>query len=291
MTRKKSYTHAQLHTLSRRSHLDETQLVELEKLRIGFEGEQTFDQVIQSFVDTHHLIHIKDLLFQYDGRQKEIQIDNIVISNDTCYIFEIKKYSFNVRIDDRGFFYYEDGMEFTSLNNQIERLRGSVRELLKNVGYPMKIKHYLVFINPDRTVFGLQRQHQVLIHTTLNHFLKNHMQRNRDDYSYLIAAIDDYRIPYSKHIQLYDLDLEHLARGVYCNDCDGRMARVSKFRFQCRACNSQLTTLEAVQMLIQEVKSLNHEFKISSRFLSKLSGGEISSSTIRKYHSLNQIKY
>lgn len=291
MTRKKSFLHSQLQVLFRRSYLDDENRMKLEKLSFGLSGEQSFDQIIQTYVQTFNLIHVKDLLFKYDNGEKEIQIDNIVISNDTCYIFEVKKYNFNIKIDDRGLFFYEEGKEFTSLNIQIERQKGAIHDLLKDIGYPMTIKHYLVFINPDRTVFGLQRKHSVLTHNTLNHFLENHMRKNREDYSYFVPLIDSRRLPFSKYDQFYDISLKNLAKGVYCEKCDGRMQRVSQRIYQCEDCRISIGTLEAIRQLIEDLKFLNPQFKLDSIILSRLSGNEISSATIRRYRKEDKIRF
>lgn len=291
MTRKKSFLHSQLQVLSRRSHLDDKNLKMLEKLTLGFIGEQSFDQVIQPYIHTFNLIHVKDLLFRYDNGEKEIQIDNIVISNDTCYIFEVKKYNFNLKIDNRGLFFHEEGKEFTSLNTQIERQKRAILELLKDIGYPMTVRHYLVFINPDRTVFGLQREHSVLTYNTLNHFLENHMKKNWDDYSYFPPLIDSRRLPFSKHDQFYEVDLDKLAKGVYCEKCNGRMLRVSQRTYHCEDCSVSIGTLDAVRQLIHDLRFLNPKFKMDSVILSRLSGNEISSATIRRYRKKDKILF
>lgn len=291
MTRKKSFLHSQLQVLSRRSHLDDKTRNKLEKLSLGFAGEQSFDQVIEPYIHTFNLIHVKDLLFKYDNGEKEVQIDNIVISNDTCYIFEVKKYHFNLKIDNRGLFFYEEGKEHTSLNTQIERQKAAINELLKDIGYPMTIKHYLVFINPDRTVFGLQREHSVLTQNTLHYFLEIHMRKNREDYSYFLPLIDSRRLPYSKYDHFYEIDLDKLAKGVYCENCDGRMKRVSNRIYYCEKCEISINTLTAIRHLIQDLNYINPTFKLNSVLLSRLSGKEISSSIIRKYRQEGKIIY
>lgn len=291
MTRYKSFSHLQLEVLESRMQLDNTRKVELERLNNGFIGEQYFDDIIEPFVETHNLIHIKDILFEYDEGKKEIQIDNIVIANDTCYIFEVKKYQFNLCIDDRGFFYYEDGKEFTSLNTQVEKQKGEVRQLLNEVGYPMAINHFIVFVNPERTVFGLQRKHNVLTRAILNDFLEQKMKPNRKDYSFFVSAINERRLKISKYAEFYKIDLDLLNKGVYCASCQNRMRRTSRYYFTCYRCEVRLGTLDAVKLLIRELRLLNPEHKITSKLIRRLSDGEISDSIIRKYRINKKIKY
>ncbi len=291
MTRNKTYTHLQLKTLSQRTQLDDTKKMELERLDNGFHGETSFDDLIESYVQAHDLIHIKDLLFEYDEGKKELQIDNIVVAGDACYIFEVKKYQFNLVIDDRGFFYYENGKEFSMLNTQVEKQKGEVRQLLADIGYPMPIHHFIVFMNPDRTVFGLQRKHNVLTRAILKDFFEQKMRPNRKDYSFFVSAINERRLKISKHATFFKIDLDLLKKGVYCTACDNRMRRTSNYFYTCYGCNLRIRTLDAVKLLIRDLRLLNPEHKIDSGIISRLSGGEISSSVIRKYRMKGLIKF
>lgn len=291
MTRNKTYTHLQLKTLSQRTQLDDTKKMELERLDNGFHGETSFDDLIESYVQAHDLIHIKDLLFEYDEGKKELQIDNIVVAGDACYIFEVKKYQFNLVIDDRGFFYYENGKEFSMLNTQVEKQKGEVRQLLADIGYPMPIHHFIVFMNPDRTVFGLQRKHNVLTRAILKDFFEQKMRPNRKDYSFFVSAINERRLKISKHATFFKIDLDLLKKGVYCTACDNRMRRTSNYYYTCYGCNLRIRTLDAVKLLIRDLRLLNPEHKIDSGIISRLSGAEISSSVIRKYRMKGLIKF
>ena len=291
MTRNKTFTHLQLKTLMQRTQLDDTKKMELERLDNGFHGENSFDDLIESYVQAHDLIHIKDLLFEYDEGKKEVQIDNIVVANDVCYIFEVKKYQFNLVIDDRGFFYYENGKEFSMLNTQVEKQKGEVRQLLADIGYPMPIHHFIVFMNPDRTVFGLQRKHNVLTRAILEDFFEQKMRPNRKDYSFFVSAINERRLKISKHATFFKIDLDLLKKGVYCTACDNRMRRTSNYYYTCHGCNLRIRTLDAVKLLIRDLRLLNPEHKITSKLISRLSDGEISSSIIRKYRLNGNIKY
>lgn len=291
MTRKKSFTHLQLHVLMQRTQLDDNKKLELERLESGFHGETELDYLIEPYIHAHELIHIKDLLFEYDEGKKEVQIDNIVVSNDACFIFEVKKYQFNLGIDERGFFYYENGKEFSMLNTQVEKQKGEVRQLLVDIGYPMQIHHFIVFMNPDRTVFGLQRKHNVLTRAMLMEFLEFKMKPNRKDYSFFVSAINERRLAISKHATFYKIDVDVLKKGVFCSSCCNRMRRTSRYYYTCYGCNVRVSTLDATKLLIRDLRLLNPEHRIDSALISRLSDGEISCSVIRKYRLKGLIKF
>ena len=291
MTRKKSLNHMQLDVLNYRATLDDKNTQTLQKLENGYEGELLFDQVLEQYKNQYDLIHVKDFLFKYDGGSKEIQIDNIVISHDVCYIFEVKKFGFNLVLDERNMFFYEDGRECTMLNNQSERQIGTMRQLLSECGYPMAINHRMVFINPNQTVYGVKKDSPILLPNTMKRFLDHHMKPNRKDYRFLEDALNERRLARSKHDTFYEIDLDVLRKGVYCADCATRMIRSSRYKYSCNGCDARISTLDAIRRLIHDIRVLNPDYRLTSQFLSRLSGGEISGSAIRKYRLRGSIEY
>lgn len=272
----------QLEVLGYRAGLIEEQKETLSRLRNGYKGELLFDEILAS---NQEIIHVKDLLFEYDG-SSEIQVDNIIIAGDICYIFEVKNFSFNLRVDGKQSFYYENGNECSMLNTQVERQKDSVRQLMNDVGYPMVIHHYLVFINPNQMVYGLENNHPIIMRNTLNKFLVQHMKPNRKNYDFLESFIDERRLLRSRHNQYYEIDLGALKKGVFCPGCKQRLGKISRYRYQCGKCFGYFGTVDAIQLLIRDIRCLNPEFKLDSGFLSRLSNEEISSSAIRR-HRLN----
>lgn len=284
MTRKQSFQHMQLIVLSYRADLLDADKEALARFDNGYKGEVLFDENVSEFPD---IIHIKDVLFAYDNNSREIQIDNIIIAHDVCYIFEVKNFSFNLRIDEKGNFFYENGNECSMLNTQTERQKESVRQLMNDAGYPMVIKHYLVFINPNQMIYGLDNKHPIIVRNTLTRFLDNHMKPNRRNYEFLEIAIDERHLPHSKHDQYYEINLDYLKKGVFCPRCKQRLKKISRYKYHCEMCSGYIGTADAIKLLIRDIRCLNPGFKLDSIFLSRLSDGEISSSAIRR-HRLNQ---
>lgn len=281
----------QLDVLNYRSTLDDESVLTLQKLENGYEGELLFDQVLKKYKVQYGLIHVKDFLFEFDGGSKEIQIDNIVISHDACYIFEVKKFEFNLMMDDRNMFYFEDGRECTMLNNQTERQVGTVRQLLSDCGYPMAIHHRLVFINPNQTVYGMKKESPILLPNTMMRFLDNYMKPNRRDYRFLEDALNERRLLRSKHVNFYKIDLDTLRKGVYCKSCSTRLIRSSRYKYSCNGCDVKISTLDAIKCLIHDIRVLNPDYKMTSQFLSRLSDGEITGSAIRRYRIKGDVQY
>ena len=287
MTRKKSFRHTQLNVLSYRTQLLNDDKETLKRLESGFRGEVLFDDMLSDYPD---IIHVKDVLFAYDNN-REIQVDNIIVAHDVCYILEVKNFSFNLKVDSRGFFFYENGKECSLLNTQAERQKDSVRQLISDIGYPMPIHHYLVFINPDQMIYGLESRHPIITRNTLGKFLVNHMKGNRKNYDFFETAIDERRLKHSKHDHYYDICLNNLKKGVFCPKCYQRMRRISRYRYHCGICLKYVGTVDAIKLLIRDIKSLNPEYKLNSLFLSSLSDNEISSSAIRRHRLKDSIDY
>lgn len=277
----------QLEVLNYRTRLFDEQIETLGRLNNGYKGELLFDEMLMQHQE---IIHVKDLLFQYDG-SREIQIDNIIIARDMCYIFEVKNFSFNLRIDAKGCFFYENGKECSMLNSQVERQKDSVRQLMNDVGYPMVIHHYLVFINPNQIMYGLESNHPIIMSNALNKFLEHNMKPNRKNYDFLESSINERRLLRSKHDLYYEINLDDMKKGVFCPGCGQRLRRISSYRYYCVHCIEYLMTVDVVKLLIRDIRLLNPSFKLDSEFLSRLSGGEISSSTIRRKRLNGNVSY
>ena len=78
----------QLQVLRRRDALSEQEEKEFEKLQRGYIGELDFDKLLDVHLSGLDVYHVKDYRFKVDG--SEVQIDNLLISGDQFYTFEVK---------------------------------------------------------------------------------------------------------------------------------------------------------------------------------------------------------
>lgn len=289
--RKKSLLHRQLEIQSIRSGLTNDEGKELQKLARGYSGEVAFDEVLRDYVVDSNLIHIKDYLFEYDGGKSEVQIDNIIIANDVIFIFEVKNYNANLCYTSSDMFSFESGQDCGDLNVQLERQRTGIRQLFKEMTPRLDVSDYDVFINPEQTIYGLSNRTRVLVQSNLRRVLKRLLLPNHYSHDGLLKFLEKNRLVRSRYERQFPLNIDAMRKGVFCSECLSEMRRLSNYYYRCECCDVRYSTLEVIQMLIDELKCLDYGFRITSADLSKLSGHQICATTIRRHRRRGKVQF
>jgi hypothetical protein len=204
-----------LHARIKLSEADRNYYLNLEK---GFRGELEFDLLIESLPDENY-IALNDLI--YEMNSKVVQIDSMLISNNTVYLFEVKNFE--------GDFYIEKDRWFSSTDNeiqnpilQLQRSETLSRRLLKELGFGGIVKPYLIFINPEFHLYNAPREPQIIFPTQLNRFLQELLSKTTktnsldSKHSKKLLSIHLKDSPYSR-IPKYTYD--QLNKGIYCACC------------------------------------------------------------------------
>lgn len=297
--RNKSRRHKQLEILSYRYDLPEADLIELENLKRGYEGELEFDGVLEDEFSQLNFVHVKDYCFKVgrknfsstkseDSIDREIQIDNIIIAGDRMITFEIKNYNFDLKYDD-GQWSYMKGKKFSDPLIQIRRQKNDLQELAEDIGFNIKVFSTIVFINPHQTIYNLPEHSEVIVRSNLLKKLKKVLWENRNDYSGLMEQLEVRRLPESQYQGDTGVLFENLKTGVFCEECGGKLTRVNLRTFGCTECNINLSALTMLKRLIYELEILNRSWKITPATINKFSGKEISESCVRKHKMAGSI--
>ena len=93
-------------------------------LNKGFIGEQHFDEWLHHLPDNWLILN--DLLFEFS--HSHFQIDSMVISNSTIYIFEVKNYDGDYYMEDDRWF-STSGAEIKNPIFQLKRTETLLRKL------------------------------------------------------------------------------------------------------------------------------------------------------------------
>jgi hypothetical protein len=120
---------------------EENYYLNLEK---GYEGEQKFDKWTENFSD--NCLVLNDLLLEYNNTI--FQIDSLIISSNTIYLFEVKNYEGDFFIEaDR--WYSLSKTEIKNPLHQLQRNESLFRRLLQDLGFNISIEPYPIFVNPE----------------------------------------------------------------------------------------------------------------------------------------------
>jgi hypothetical protein len=248
-------------------------------LKKGYEGEVMFDEYLKTIGVKSYVLN--DLLFELN--HSHFQIDSLLISQNHLHLFEVKNYE--------GEFYFE-GAKFKKFNGnevknpllQVDRNESLFRQLMNSFGVKIPIKAYLIFINPEFTLYQAPLDRRIILPTNLNRTIQqinNEKSTLNDQHAGLSEKLLSSHIaksPYSK-IPLYEYS--QLQKGVFCQSCRTANEDYRKHRFTCRTCAMDEKTEKAVLRNVQEFKLLFPLDMVSTNIIYEWCGGVFPKKTIR----------
>lgn len=249
------------------------------KLRKGYEGEVKYDEWMES-LEIEHLT-LNDLLLEMNDTT--FQIDSSVIVQDALLLFEVK--------NSEGDYYYEDellkkmnGTEIKDPLLQLERSTSLLRQLLNSLGFHLEIKSYIVFINPEFTLYQAPKNAPIILPSQLNRFMKklnkkhsrlNNMHKKLAEKLLALHKVDN---PYQR---LPKYTYEQITKGVICVKCHQLIEKIIKKEFMCSYCGTHEKVETAVIRSIGEIQLLFPEKKITTTEVYDWCNGVLSRKTIR----------
>jgi hypothetical protein len=135
-------------------------------LQKGFEGEVMFDGYLQQINMQSYILN--DLLLEQN--HSHFQIDSMMILQRLSYLFEVKNFE--------GEYYFE-GDTFKTINGnevknpllQLDRNVSLLRQFFNSLGFKIPIEPYLVFVNPEFTLYQAPLDRRIILPTNLNRFI------------------------------------------------------------------------------------------------------------------------
>lgn len=283
----------QLQILRRRAALNEQEEKEFEKLQGGYLGELDFDKLLDEYLSGLDVYHLKDYRIKVDG--SEVQIDNLLISGDRIYTFEVKNYYFDL-VYGRQSWHFVNGEEFKDLSMQVNKQRQSLQLLLKNGGYyssaENNVMSHLVFINPAQTIYNMPNLENLIIPSNASKRLSKICKSNYYDQSGLYEFLESQRLVKSFYDILVEINFNELRPGIYCYQCNStnQLDKIYRNLYKCKNCKTDYNILQILQNLQTEISTLNDTWKITPTMLYKFSGGIVSRAVIFNYVKEGKIK-
>ncbi|WP_423190127.1 nuclease-related domain-containing protein [Alkalibacterium sp. f15] len=258
---------------------DKRHLLNLEK---GFIGEELFDSAVKQYLNGEALV-LNDLLIESKGTT--FQIDSLVVTSDTIYLYEIKNYKGNFQMNS-GQLYYTSGQEITNPLIQLNRTRELLRQLLKELESRLKIEANVVFINDSFTLYNAKIEDPFIFPTQLKEHFKELSSRSRGlkkDHHYLARKLVSFHkddLPYQKQLPFYNL--EDFTKGVSCFHCGSFDLIVTQRSCYCKSCYKQMSIEDLVTESVKELKFLFPNQKLTTSFVDEWCGSSVNYRKIRK---------
>ncbi|WP_409306100.1 NERD domain-containing protein [Peribacillus sp. SCS-155] len=249
-------------------------------LKKGYEGELLFDSLTQNLESEVFILN--DLLFKLN--QTVFQIDSLIITSETIYLFEVKNYEGDYYYDsDR--LYKRPKTEISNPLNQLRRNESLLRQLLENLKFDMPISGSVVFINPEFTLYQAPINTPFIFPTQVRRYLKNlnsSPSHLNGKHKLLADKLISLHIKDSPYKLLPSYDYELLRKGLTCEKC-ASFSVIDKEKFYiCSHCGHEEGAENALMRSVKEFQLLFPDWSISTNIIHEWCNAAKSKKSIRR---------
>lgn len=283
-----------LRILNIRMALTEDEKKHYYNLKKGFEGEVEFDLLTEQLQNNCYILN--DLLLNVNS--KSFQNDTVIIFQDTIYLFEVKNF-------ENELIYKTDKLESLSgreYQNPLDQLRKNIlylRQLLQNWGFNIPIKGYVVFINPEFTLYQSPPNEPFIFPTQLKKFmqkLNTQPSKLTNRHKILAEKLVSLHKDESPYTVLPEYKFEKLRKGPTCGTCNSFSLSVGDKKLFCNECGSVEWFDSVILRSAVEIKLLFPEINITTNCVYEWCGGTICKKKINRvltktYNRIGHGKY
>jgi hypothetical protein len=246
----------------------------------GFEGEVKFDLLTEKLPNNCYVLN--DLLLETNN--SEHQIDTSIIYQETFYLLDVKNFEGDFCYDTDKFL-MKSGKEIKNPLIQLERSKSLLRQLLQNLGYHFTIEAYVIFINPEFTLYQTPLNLPFVFPTQINRFMnKLNLRPSRlttlhNKLANQLVALHQTESNYSK---LPPYEYHQLRKGCTCKLCNSFSLFVRGYSVVCNECGFKEPITSAIMRCVEEIKLLFPNRKITTNEIHEWFGVVESSKRIRR---------
>lgn len=266
--------------LNKRMELPEQEKLNYLALKKGYEGEVLFDSFTEKLkldclILNNLLLKVNNTLFQ---------IDTLIITQNTIYFFEVKNFE--------GDFIYEKDRLYTISNSeikdpllQLKRSQSLLRQLLQKLGYSFPIDSWVVFINPEFSLYQASPNDPIILPTQLERFLKkldnipSKLDQTHKKLAEQLLSLNIKDSPYSRSITY---EYPQLKKIIICMVCGSYLSSRKGKKCICENCHHEEEFKSAVLRSVEEFRILFPEQKITTPIIHEWCGGIVSAKTISR---------
>lgn len=230
----------------------------------GLEGECRFDQLIaQSPASTY--LQLQDLFLEW--RNSPFQIDSLLWSPHKIYLLDIKNFDGEVYIEGDRWFYLS-GRELKNPIPQLNRCESLLRQLLQSLGVNLLIEAYIIFVNPEFTLFQTNRNHSIILPTQVNSFIRKlgsvspkSYNQNLIESAKKLALLHNEDSP-SRQSRIPNYSIDTLKPGIPCDKCGTFLLHMRGRELICDICEYRESVTSGVLRNVEE-----HKLLLPDRFI------------------------
>ncbi|MBS4218871.1 NERD domain-containing protein [Bacillus sp. FJAT-49711] len=250
-------------------------------LEKGYEGEKNFNALL-----------IGDFLLMNDILLKNnntfFQIDTLLFFHNTIYLCDVKNYEGDFFIKENKWYSVATDKEIQNPFPQLSRCTSLFRRYLQDLDiHHLPIKEFLIFVNPEFTLYEAPRHQSIVLPTQVNRFINQlqSMPTKLSNYHFQLAEqIMKDHVKVFPHKQLPDFEFERLKKGVTCKSCYSFMVVVGlgKKEMMCNECGCKEGVEAAIMRSVEDFRILFPDNKITTKIVHEWCDSQISMKAIRR---------
>ncbi|MDR7078978.1 hypothetical protein J2Y03_004035 [Neobacillus niacini] len=236
----------------------------------GYEGEVQFDLLTEKLQHSCHILN--DL--QLESNKSSFQLDSSLIFQETYNLFEVKNFE-GEYIYDTEYLKTLGGWDTQNPLDQLKRSKLLLSQLLQSLGSKLTVEAYVIFINPQFTLYQTPPDLPFILPTQLHRFMKKLDQKssqlNQSHKNLADKLISLHQLEPPK-IQLPTYKYETVKKGMTCSKCDSFSVTISGKKLICNKCGVEELITVAVMRNVEEFRILFPEFKITTNIIHEWCG-------------------
>lgn len=280
--REKSKLLRGLNFLDRRLELNESDKRYLINLQKGYSGEQFFDASVRKVMDKEVII-LNDLFLRNKGIA--FQIDSMILTSDTLFLFEIKNYSGKYIRNADGFSTVK-GYEVANPLIQLSRMESFVHQLLNEWHITTKIEANILFVDPSFILYHARIEDPVILPNQVEEYLESINRKSKvlTKEQYYLAnkfiKLHETEVPHDSQLPYYSY--EDLKKGLSCKTCGSFNMLITQRSCYCKSCFSKSSVEEVIMGNIEEMQFLFPDLKITTTNVSEWCGNPVHFRKVRR---------
>lgn len=277
-----------LNILRAKMSLPEESLQRYRTLQKGYEGEILFHKLLKQKLISNCIV-LYDLLLESAGNK--FQLDCTIIMQREILLLEVKNFKGDFQLKNDKWYSVTTNKEISNPMSQLERGALLLKQHLHQKGYQLPIKPYLLFVNPEFTLYQCKPDQMMIHPSQINRFIANinNTETKLTTRHYKLARkMFSNQITDSPYERLPVYDSHRIKKEMNCQQCNSSL-RVHGKKLLCSTCHDKESLQSAIVRGAVEFQMLFPDSKITTKGIQDWLGIIESDYVIRK--TLNQYFY
>ena len=189
--------------------------------------------------------------------------------SDTIFVFEVKNFEGDYYYDPATDKIFPNSKDVDIVNPLIQLMRSEtlLSQLLLRNGFKFPIKSFVIFINPEFTLYQAPLNKPIIFPTQIKRFLKKFdvkQSRITSKHKLLAEKLISHHMTESEYSQIPTFEYDQLKKGITCAACNSFLVSVDGRSCVCMECGHRESVTNAVLRSVREFKLLFPERKITT---------------------------